>query len=156
MQAFTSTKTGTASPLSQKEGHPKKDPLDALLAPPSSRDVSPLTPILAVPPRKVVEYLAAYPARPVLLGSGLSRNISIWEELRAQMPGNALFLPPAFDLPREEILLHSAAGLNYTAQDLVPLYVRSSDAEENLEQISASLGLDPQAAVRRLKDLTGG
>ena len=53
-----------------------------------------------------------------------------------------------------EKLLAAALAAAYGNEDIVPLYVRSSDAEENLPQIAQRLGNDPKESVQRLFALT--
>lgn len=82
-------------------------------------------------------------------GSGIGKNRDFFASAlpAAHLPGPALEqLSPGF-------LLRAALALNaadYGEADITPLYVRASDAEENLAQISARLGLDPEAAAARL------
>lgn len=97
-------------------------------------------------------------ARAVLFGSGLSRNREAVEAaLKARVwPGGAPRLLPAdFDHPLPDALARAASKATYGRVDITPLYVRPPDAEDNLERIAASLGLDPGAARRRLAELTG-
>lgn len=56
--------------------------------------------------------------------------------------------------PMSDTLIAAARDASYTSEDITPLYVRASDAEENLPQIAARLGLDPTAAVEKLHALT--
>lgn len=105
------------------------------------------------------------PARPLLLGSGLSRNRAAFTEIltapEAQdRHGDTAACPPRllpadFDHPTPETLLHLAALQAYTCEDVPPLYVRPSDAEENLERIALALHLDPVRAREKLAELTG-
>ncbi|MDR2160717.1 MAG: tRNA (adenosine(37)-N6)-threonylcarbamoyltransferase complex dimerization subunit type 1 TsaB [Desulfovibrio sp.] len=93
--------------------------------------------------------------RAVLLGSGLTENRPAWEDLRRVLPAGSVFLPPLLDAPQDELLLRAAARVAYARGDIAPLYVRPSEAEDNLERTCPSLGLDPAAARRRLEELTG-
>ena len=89
----------------------------------------------------------------LLLGSGLTKNRELLENSPAAACPRLRFLPASFDLPTPAMLLRQAHGLEYSEADVAPLYVRTSDAEENLPQIAAKLGLDPEYALRRLEDL---
>ncbi|MDL2316675.1 tRNA (adenosine(37)-N6)-threonylcarbamoyltransferase complex dimerization subunit type 1 TsaB [Desulfovibrio sp. OttesenSCG-928-A18] len=121
---------------------------------------------------------------PLLLGSGLSRNRPAFAEAFAahgifvpesntvgagtlwppeafyssngDSSGSAvpLMLPECFDQPSPQALLAAALAAEYGRQDITALYARASDAEENLEQIARSLGLDPVQARQRLNELT--
>ena len=88
-----------------------------------------------------------------VLGSGLTRNRLFWEEINSATPEVCL-LPPWFDHPEEADLLHAAQGASYGRQDIDPVYVRPSDAEENLEGIAQKLGLNPAEARTSLEQLT--
>lgn len=139
----------------------------------------PLTDILVCPPLEAALFLRARweeeqgcPGRPILLGSGLSRNHAAIADALALSPGHAetpstkdhgradepgyaasrapLLLSPDFDHPMPEALLDMAASLAYSPKDIEPLYVRPADAEENLERIALSLGLDPTQARAKL------
>jgi tRNA threonylcarbamoyl adenosine modification protein YeaZ len=120
-------------------------------------DVRALTDILSAPLEEAARIIACRHAsrggRALLLGSGLTENRAAWERLRPLLPEESAFLPPSFDAPGDGFLLRAAARADYSRRDIAPLYVRPSDAEENLERISAGLRLDPAAARRRLEDL---
>lgn len=91
----------------------------------------------------------------ILLGSGLCRNLPAFEEAFADEEAQPLLLPAAYSHPGCEALLLAASEAEYLEEDISPLYVRPSDAEENLESIAASLGLDPHEAREKLERLTG-
>ncbi len=113
--------------------------------------------------------------RPLVLGSGLRRNypavaagFAAGKGFSENGPASGgapendpaggarapLFLPPDFDLPLPEAMLELAGQLAYSRKDIEPLYVRPPDAEENLERIALSLGLDPERARDKLAALT--
>lgn len=95
-------------------------------------------------------------ARPVLLGSGLGRNREgIEAALVAAGIADAILLPSRYEHPGEDALLRAAERAVFTERDVEALYVRPSDAEENLEGIARSLGLNPVIAKERLARLTG-
>lgn len=56
--------------------------------------------------------------------------------------------------PMPDTLIAAATEAHFTHDDIVPLYARASDAEENLPQIAAKLGLDPAKALEKLHALT--
>lgn len=56
--------------------------------------------------------------------------------------------------PMSDTLMAAAREARYTHEDIAPLYVRASDAEENLPQIASRLGLNPSEAVEKLHALT--
>lgn len=86
----------------------------------------------------------------LFLGSGRTRNLAVMRQL---FP-DALQLPESFDHPSTAALLRAAHAATYAQADIAPLYIRASDAEENLPRIAVKLGLDPDQAGRRLRDLT--
>lgn len=94
--------------------------------------------------------------RHVALGSGLSRNLSEFGPLLHEHCPGLHLLPGFFDQPAPELLLRAAFGLRYSYTDVSPLYVRPSDAEENLPHLAARLGLDADFAVSKLAELLRG
>ncbi len=123
----------------------------------------PLTDILICSPTDAARViLAAHDSRAafapsMLLGSGLTRHREIFTSAfrtsaTAQTPPPAC-LSPLFDHPTPESLLKAAAAQAYATADIVPLYVRHADAEENLERIALSLGLDPVRARAKFSRL---
>ncbi|MDR2488302.1 MAG: tRNA (adenosine(37)-N6)-threonylcarbamoyltransferase complex dimerization subunit type 1 TsaB [Desulfovibrio sp.] len=101
---------------------------------------------------------------PLVLGSGLTRNYTVFaaavagseEKTKAShgAKGHAVrrlaLLSRDCDHPLPEALLDIAATRGYSSRDIDPLYVRPADAEDNLESIARSLGLDPEKARRKL------
>ncbi len=85
-----------------------------------------------------------------LVGSGLIKHADFFSQ---HLP-DAMFLPSAFNNPTPEALLGLACQTEYGNEDLDPLYLRASDAEENLPHIAKTLGLDPEQASRDLVRLT--
>ena len=84
-----------------------------------------------------------------LLGSAVKR----YPELFTERPGECVLLPGRFNRPAPEILLECAVGLTFGASPVEPLYIRPSEAEENLASIAVAKGRDPEAAGRRLAQL---
>lgn len=81
-----------------------------------------------------------------LLGGGLRRNLPFFEALAASTPSLHL-LPQRWDAPRPETLLLLAARAQYRpAAKITPLYLRASDAEDNLAAIAAGRGLSAEEA----------
>ena len=142
-----------------------------------------LTGIVVCSPEEAAMHIIAYEEEKkdadqtsLILGSGLSRNRAAIEHVlsevfrqsgtaepgmaggcRAGGPINApVPLSPDYDHPLPESLLAAAEMEEYAYEDIIPLYVRAPDAEDNFEQIAVSLGLDPLKARERLKALTGG
>jgi len=55
-------------------------------------------------------------------------------------------LPEHWDNPKPELLLELAADLPYSHSPLEPMYLRGSDAEENLPQIAQKRGIEASEA----------
>lgn len=122
----------------------------------------PVTGVLAVTPDEAARRIGALAVassgagRVLLFGSGVSRNqCALKEAFADQGHPAALLLPEAFDHPTPEALLRAAHEAAYGREDIPPLYVRPPDAEENLDRIAGSLGLNPEHARLRLASLTG-
>lgn len=92
-------------------------------------------------------------ASPVhLLGSGYIRNRAFFD---AALPPHVVPLPDSAGQPCCAALARLAQSAEYGTDDIIPLYVRVSDAEAQLPDIARRLGRDPAESVRRLHDATG-
>lgn len=123
--------------------------------------------LLVLAPQEAAERIAregreqdsAAPA--LVLGSGLTRNRELIADILASAPSARpgqpafLLLPPRCDHPLPDALLDAAARLSFTGEDILPLYARPSDAEENIIPIAKTLRLDPEEARQALNRLTG-
>lgn len=92
------------------------------------------------------EILAARGETVYLAGNGLRKN-----SLLLDIPG-ARILPPEFDTPSPAVLLAAARAARFSEEPPAPLYLRKSDAEDNLEAIAAARGIDPAEARRHIFD----
>ena len=88
----------------------------------------------------------------LLMGTGLRKNPAFFAELATAHPGWTL-LDEIWDNPAPEILLKTAEQAVFSHDPVGPIYVRPSDAEENLEQFASKRGLDPAEARKRLNAL---
>lgn len=79
-----------------------------------------------------------------LVGSGITKN-SDFHNL-----ANAHILPEPLNTPHPQFLLQKALAAEFSSQPPVPLYLRKSDAEENLETIAHNRGIDPKEARKHL------
>lgn len=93
----------------------------------------------------MVEFLATLPRPLLVLGGGLRRNLPTFEPLAEADPGLRL-LPQDWDAPRPQTLLTLAARAAYGPGPLTPVYLRASDAEDNLAAIAAGRGLSEAEA----------
>ncbi|MDR0827996.1 MAG: tRNA (adenosine(37)-N6)-threonylcarbamoyltransferase complex dimerization subunit type 1 TsaB [Desulfovibrio sp.] len=122
-----------------------------------------LSELLILPPSELALLVAAYAAKsaapPLLLGSGLDKNREEFARILCAQAGKfpraqARLLPPEYSRPLPEALLDMAVSLEYGTADIDPFYARPADAEEKLEDIALSLGLDPVAARARYQSLS--
>lgn len=134
--------------------------------------LSPLTGIHVCTPHEAALFIGEYrvvsedsdSGRPLVLGSGLSRNYRAFtaalgvetasEAVSAGGHGQVpMLLTPDFDHPLAEALLDAAAFCEYFDKDIEPLYARPADAEENMDRIAVSLGINPAEAREKLSRL---
>lgn len=73
-----------------------------------------------------------------LLGSGLRQDPGFW---RSRLP-EALLADPEWDHPREATLLQVGLEADFSYEPFQPMYLRASDAEDNLEAIARERGID--------------
>lgn len=102
-----------------------------------------------VRPRRSAEaraLLAARPAPICLVGSGLRRNPELLE-----LTG-AVILPAFLDTPLPANLLAAACAAEYSHEPPAPLYLRKSDAEDNLDAIALARGIPADEARRHIPD----
>ncbi|PKN09807.1 MAG: tRNA (adenosine(37)-N6)-threonylcarbamoyltransferase complex dimerization subunit type 1 TsaB [Deltaproteobacteria bacterium HGW-Deltaproteobacteria-8] len=111
----------------------------------SAGQTSPVSPPQVVALTAMPEFLAALPRPLFLLGGGLRRNLPFFEEL-AGRDVNLRLLPAHWDAPRPSALLDLAGRAAFGPQALEPMYLRASDAEDNLAAIAAGRGLSEAEA----------
>ncbi|PKN42908.1 MAG: tRNA (adenosine(37)-N6)-threonylcarbamoyltransferase complex dimerization subunit type 1 TsaB [Deltaproteobacteria bacterium HGW-Deltaproteobacteria-18] len=107
---------------------------------------TPLAHVCPLPVLNAYELLQSRPADIFLLGSGLRKN----PELQALPKATAL--PQPLDTPLPASLLAAACKAEYSNQTPQPLYLRKSDAEDNLESIASSRGIPATDARRHIPD----
>lgn len=108
--------------------------------------------LTAYPVKDAIAHILEMGADATLMGSGLRKNQPIFTDLAADNPSLTL-LPAQWDNITPELLLHSALEADYTDGSIEPVYVRATDAEDNLPAIAQKRGLDPEEAKRRLDEL---
>lgn len=87
------------------------------------------------------------PAQTTALGSGLRRNTGLAKALE---DGGVRLLDDRFDEPCAQAMADFALEAEFRDEPIEPLYLRASDAEENLAGIARSRGLSPEQAGRAL------
>jgi len=108
-------------------------------------DAKPLLEPLVLPLTALPEFLATLPRPLFVLGGGLRRNLAVFRELAAS-DADLRLLPPLWDAPRPQTLLALAARAAFGPGPLAPVYLRASDAEDNLAAIAAGRGLSEAEA----------
>ena len=123
-----------------------------------SKTLAPLSPPVAASLEQAMEAVSQGPLPGRLLGSGLRRNLPFFSDrLKNGSAGQAadfVFLPRQYDSPRPDKLFSAALEAKYGPGPIEPLYLRSSDAEENLDSIARKRGLDPEKARQDLNRLS--
>jgi tRNA threonylcarbamoyl adenosine modification protein YeaZ len=110
-----------------------------------------LSDLAVLRPEQAAELIAALPPPRLCMGSALRRIPQLLELLNAR---ECEILPSVLDHPSAEALLSTALEAPYAAEPVVPLYVRASDAEDNLPTFARQRGLTPEEARRLLEELT--
>ncbi len=106
----------------------------------------PLDPVRPARVAQALGLLADRPAPVFLLGSGVRKNPEL------QGLANVSVLPPALDMPAPTALLTAACAASYADSPPPPLYLRKSDAEDNLDAIAQSRGIPSYEARRHIPD----
>nr|WP_321514553.1 tRNA (adenosine(37)-N6)-threonylcarbamoyltransferase complex dimerization subunit type 1 TsaB [uncultured Pseudodesulfovibrio sp.] len=96
--------------------------------------------------------MASFGDQAYLMGSGLRKNPDFFNELLVTNPGYVL-LDKQWDNPSPDTLLAAAYAAEFTHDSIEPVYVRPTDAEDNLDTIAVKQGLDPAEAKKRLHKL---
>ncbi|BBD08634.1 tRNA (adenosine(37)-N6)-threonylcarbamoyltransferase complex dimerization subunit type 1 TsaB [Desulfovibrio ferrophilus] len=103
-----------------------------------------------LPLDQAVAAINTLPAPVSAVGSGLRNNLEFFQEALPSLR----ILGEGFDHPLLHVLAGAAAHASYTTTPLEPMYLRASDAEDNLPGIAAGRGIGPEEALRRLATAT--
>ncbi|MBI9111034.1 tRNA (adenosine(37)-N6)-threonylcarbamoyltransferase complex dimerization subunit type 1 TsaB [Maridesulfovibrio ferrireducens] len=118
------------------------------------KNPEPLTPVLPVPVTEAVQIIESYKQeRAVILGSGLLKNKAFFDDFLAANP-QLKTLPKRFNRPALQDILSAADAAEFGTEMPFPMYLRGSDAEDNLEAITKKLGIPLEAARKLLKDIS--
>lgn len=110
----------------------------------------PLTPPLPVTVEEAEKIIVSYnQERAALLGTGLVRNKTFFEKFLAENR-NLTVLPERFNTPAPGDILLAANHAQYGRTFPMPMYLRGSDAEENLGSITRKRGISLHEAKRLL------
>ena len=107
---------------------------------------APLGPVRPLPVPETRAMLQGRAAGIFLLGSGLRKNPDL-----LALPGTSV-LPQILDTPLPATLLGAACAATYSSQAPQPLYLRKSDAEDNLDGIASSRGIEVHEARKHIPD----
>lgn len=111
----------------------------------------PITPPLPVTTEEAAGIMAEKtPDKIYLAGSGLRKNKSFFDEL-SKTRKNLVLLPKIFDTPTPAALLNAAENSCYGFDFPEAMYLRGSDAEENLAIITGKRGMSEEEARKRLE-----
>lgn len=117
-------------------------------------ELNPITPPLPLKVQEAVEVILSYKQeKAVLAGTGLVKNKAFFDEFLTDNPQYSA-LPERFNSPAVQDILDAAEQADYTGEMPMPMYLRGSDAEENLEDITSKRGISLEEARERLKDIT--
>lgn len=116
---------------------------------PQLTEIAPLT---ALTLDEAAKRISAHGGTSFMVGTGLRKNSDYFIKFAGEHPGRTI-LPETWDNPTPEIMLELAAQAEYSYDPIEPVYVRPSDAEDNLEQIARKRGLNPEEAQKRLDEL---
>ena len=111
-----------------------------------------LAPLASLTLDEAAQHMAKLGPNARLMGSGLRKNPDFFNELSTANPGYFL-LDERWDNPSPEVLLAAAAAARFSQNSIDPVYVRPTDAEDNLDTIAAKRGLDPTEAKHKLEEL---
>jgi len=116
----------------------------------SAPDATPLDHPRPLSLEQATAVLAKLPGPVAVVGSGWRNNA----EFLTQALPNVRVLDQGFDNPLPGVLARAAAKASYSMAAVEPLYLRASDAEDNLAAIAATRGLDPAEAEELLAKAT--
>ena len=115
--------------------------------------LTPLDEVMVLSPVQAASRIAQTGQRSLLFGSGATRNRQIFEYALATAAHCTLLPGIMFDSPHANTLFAAACRASFSTGDISPQYARPCDAEESLDQIASSLGLNPQTARSVLQSL---
>jgi len=121
----------------------------------SAPDLREINPLNSLTLDEAAERMAELDSTAHLMGSGLRKNPDFFSDLVANHDGYTL-LGPQWDNPSPDILLAAAVSAEYSEASIEPVYVRPTDAEDNLPLFAKKRGLDPDKAKKRLEELQKG
>lgn len=113
-------------------------------------DATPQAEPIPLSVQEAADAINALPAPRTVLGSGLRNNREFFEEA---LTGTTL-TDDRFEYPHPHVLAQAARDADFSHDAPTPLYLRASDAEDNLNAIATARGVDPKAAREQLDQAT--
>lgn len=115
---------------------------------------APITPPLPVTVQEAIEVITSYGQdSAALVGTGLVKNKAFFQEFLANN-GHFHVMPENFNTPGAKDIIAAASHLDYGREIPTPMYLRGSDAEENLESITRKRGISFEEAKKQLAHIT--
>ncbi|WP_320169348.1 tRNA (adenosine(37)-N6)-threonylcarbamoyltransferase complex dimerization subunit type 1 TsaB [Maridesulfovibrio sp.] len=115
---------------------------------------SPITPPLPVTVQEAAEIITSYKQKlAAVTGTGIIKNSNFFDGFLEDNP-QLKALPKQFNTPDPEDIILAANHADYSRIMPVPMYLRGSDAEENLEAITGKRGISLDEAKRILAHVT--
>ncbi|WP_291326915.1 tRNA (adenosine(37)-N6)-threonylcarbamoyltransferase complex dimerization subunit type 1 TsaB [Desulfovibrio sp. UCD-KL4C] len=113
-----------------------------------------LTPVLSVSVEESASIIKSYNHdKAVICGSGLIKNKPFFDDFLTENP-QLEKLPERFNTPAVLDILSGADLAEFSNEMPFPMYLRGSDAEDNLEAITKKLGVSLDVARKKLKDIS--
>lgn len=117
-------------------------------------ELNPLTPPLPVSVEEAVEVIKSFNQEDaVVVGTGLVKNKTFFDSFLAENP-QFQTMPQRFNTPDAQDILSAAQNAQYSREMPMPMYLRGSDAEENLEAITRKSGIPLETARKILEHVT--
>ena len=117
-------------------------------------ELTAITPPLPLKVQEAAEVILSYEQeKAVLTGTGLVKNKAFFDDFLAENSQYSA-MPKRFNVPGPQDILDAAEKADYSEEMPMPMYLRGSDAEENLEAITSKRGISLEAARERLKNIT--
>ncbi len=111
-----------------------------------------IAPLASLTLEEAVERMVSLNDTAYLMGSGLRKNSDFFSDLAVRNSGFTL-LDQQWDNCSPQLLLDAAVAAPSSDAPIEPVYVRATDAEDNLPHFAKKRGMDPDKAIKRLAEL---
>ncbi|WP_432735643.1 tRNA threonylcarbamoyladenosine biosynthesis protein TsaB [Maridesulfovibrio sp. FT414] len=114
----------------------------------------PITPPLPVSVHEAAQVIDSYGQdKAAVTGTGIRKNSTFFDGFLTDNPG-LLVMPERFNTPAPEDIIMAASHAAYGREMPMPMYLRGSDAEENLAEITGKRGIPLDEAKKRIAHIT--